>query len=81
MNKSQLPAYINTIGNTIEKIEGNNYKSLEVGETFVNNLNKHILFKIDYINAMGIYSYYFDVLKPAESLTKTTPVNKVKIYI
>ena len=63
MNKSQLPAYINTIGNTIEKIEGNNYKSLEVGETFVNNLNKHILFKIDYINAMGIYSYYFDVLK------------------
>jgi len=54
---------------------------LETGETFVNNLNKHILYKIDYLNAMGIYSYYYDVLKPAESLTKTNPLNKVKIFI
>jgi len=81
MNKTQLPAYINTIGNTIAKIEGDNYKSLEIGETFVNNLNKHLLYKIDYLNAMGIYSYYFDVLKPNESLTKTNALNKVKIFI
>ena len=81
MNKTQISAYINIIGNTIEKIEGDNYKSLEIGKTFVNNLNKHLLYKIDYINSTGNYSYYFDILKPAESLTKTNPINKVKIYI
>lgn len=81
MIKTQIPAYINTIGNTLEKIEGENYKSLEIGETFINTFNKHLLYKIDYINSTGNCSYYFDILKPAESLTKTNPINKVKIYI
>lgn len=81
MLKTHIPTYVNVIGNTIEKIEKDNFKSLEIGETFINTLNKHLLYKIDYINGSGNYSYYFDVLKPTESLTKTNPLNKVKIYI
>jgi hypothetical protein len=81
MLKTHIPTYINVIGNTIEKIEKDNFKSLEIGETFINTQNKHLLYKIDYINGSGNYSYYFDVLKPSESLTKTNPLNKVKIYI
>ena len=57
-----------------------NFKSLETGETFINNRNKHLLYRVEYINAFGTFSAYFDILKPTESLTKTNPVNKVKIY-
>ena len=80
LQKWQLPDFINTLGETIAQIEQNNFKSLETGETFINNRNKHLLYRVEYINAFGTFSAYFDILKPAESLTKTNPVNKVKIY-
>jgi hypothetical protein len=80
LQKWQLPDFINTLGETIAQIEQNNFKSLETGETFINNRNKHLLYRVEYINAFGTFSAYFDILKPTESLTKTNPVNKVKIY-
>jgi hypothetical protein len=80
LQKWQLPDFINTLGETIAQIEQNNFKSLETGENFINNRNKHLLYRVEYINAFGTFSAYFDILKPTESLTKTNPVNKVKIY-
>jgi len=80
LQKWQLPDFINALGETIAQIEQNNFKSLETGETFINNRNKHLLYRVEYINAFGTFSAYFDILKPTESLTKTNPVNKVKIY-
>jgi hypothetical protein len=80
LQKWQLADFTNTLGETIAQIEQNNFKSLETGETFINNRNKHLLYRVEYINAFGTFSAYFDILKPTESLTKTNPVNKVKIY-
>jgi len=80
LQKWQLPDFINTLGETIAQIEQDNFKSLDTGETFINNRNKHLLYRVEYINAFGTFSAYFDILKPTESLTKTNPVNKVKIY-
>jgi hypothetical protein len=80
LQKWQLPDFINTLGETIAQIEQENFKSLDTGETFINNRNKHLLYRVEYINAFGTFSAYFDILKPTESLTKTNPVNKVKIY-
>ena len=81
MQRWQLPNFINTLGETIETIEKNNYKSLENGETFINTLNKHILYHVKYVNAIGQIQAYFDILKPNESITKTNPMNKVNLYI
>jgi hypothetical protein len=81
LQKWQMPDYINTLGETIAKIEKDNYKSLETGETFLNTLNKHILYRVQYVNATGGISAYYDILKPTESLTKTNPLNKVNLYI
>lgn len=81
LQKWQLPNFINTLGETIATIEKDKYKSLESGETFINSLNKHILYRVQYVNAMGGLSAYYDILKPTESLTKTNPLNKVNLYI
>jgi len=81
LQKWQLPDYINTLGETIANIEKDNYKSLEIGETFINTLNKHILYRVQYVNELGGFSAYYDILKPTESLTKTNPLNKINLYI
>ena len=62
LQKWQLPDFINTLGETIAQIEQNNFKSLETGETFINNRNKHLLYRVEYINAFGTFSAYFDIL-------------------
>lgn len=81
LQKWQLPNFINTLGETISTIEKDNYKSLESGETFINSLNKHILYRVEFINSLGNYQAFYDILKPSESLTKTNPLNKINIYI
>lgn len=81
LQKWQLPNFINTLGETIATIEKDNYKSLESGETFINSLNKHILYRVEFINSLGNYQAFYDILKPSESLTKTNPLNKIHIYI
>jgi hypothetical protein len=81
LQKWQLPDYINTLGETIANIEKDKYKSLEIGETFINTLNKHILYRVQYVNELGGFSAYYDILKPTESLTKTNPLNKINLYI
>ena len=81
LQKWQLPNFINTLGETIATIEKNNYKSLENGETFINTLNKHILYRVEFINSLGSSQAFYDILKPTESLTKTNPLNKVNLYI
>jgi hypothetical protein len=81
LQKWQLPNFINTLGETIAKIEKNKYKSLENGETFINTLNKHILYRVEFINSLGTPQAFYDILKPTESLTKTNPLNKVNLYI
>jgi hypothetical protein len=81
LQKWQLPNFINTLGETIATIEKNNYKSLEIGETFINTLNKHILYRVEFVNSSGNYQAFYDILKPSESLTKTNPLNKVNLYI
>ena len=81
LQKWQLPNFINTLGETISKIEKDNYKSLEIGETFINTLNKHILYRVEFINSLGNCQAFYDILKPTESLTKTNPLNKVNLYI
>jgi hypothetical protein len=81
LQKWQLPNFINTLGETIAKIEKDNYKSLEIGETFINTLNKHILYRVEFINSLGTPQAFYDILKPTESLTKTNPLNKVNLYI
>jgi hypothetical protein len=81
LQKWQLPNFINTLGETIATIEKDNFKSLESGETFINNLNKHILYRVEFINSLGNYQAFYDILKPNESLTKTNPLNKVNLYI
>jgi hypothetical protein len=81
LQKWQLPNFINTLGETIVTIEKDNYKSLESGETFINSLNKHILYRVEFINSLGNYQAFYDILKPSESLTKTNPLNKVNLYI
>jgi hypothetical protein len=81
LQKWQLPDFINTLGETIAQIEKDNYKNLDNGETFINTLNKHLLYRVEYVNSLGSFSAYYDILKPSQSLTKTNPVNRVKIYI
>jgi len=81
LQKWQLPNFINTLGETIATIEKDNYKSLELGETFINSLNKHILYRVEFINRLGNYQAFYDILKPSQSLTKTNPLNKINIYI
>jgi hypothetical protein len=81
LQKWQLPNFIDTLGETIAKIEKNKYKSLENGETFINTLNKHILYRVEFINSLGTPQAFYDILKPTESLTKTNPLNKVNLYI
>lgn len=81
LQKWQLPNFINTLGETISTIEKDNYKSLEIGETFINSLNKNILYRVEFINSLGNYQAFYDILKPSEILTKTNPLNKINIYI
>lgn len=81
LNGGKIPLYFRNIGQTLNKIEKDIYKPLEAGETYLNTSNRHLLYRVEYLNALGQFQAVYDILKPAESLTKTNPVNKVKIYI
>ena len=81
MNKTQFSAFSNSLDNITSKIENANFKGLEAGETYLNTTGRHLLYRVEYLNALGNYQAFYDILKPAESITKTNPVNKVKIYI
>ena len=81
MNKTQLSAFSNSLDNITGKLENDQFKGLEAGGTYLNATNRHLLYRVEYLNALGQFTAFYDILKPAESITKTNPVNKVKIYI
>jgi len=54
-------------------------KILKLNETFLNNTNKNIYYSIEYANVLGQWQNKIEVLKPAQSITKTNTFNKVTI--
>ena len=80
-NEYQIPYYFRNIGQTLNKIEKDDFKALEIGETFLNTTTRHILYRVEFINSLGNCQAFYDILKPTESLTKTNPLNKVNLYI
>ena len=81
MNKTQFSAFSNELNNITGKIKNDQFKGLEAGECYLNTTNRPLLYRVEYLNALGQFTAFYDILKPAESITKTNPVNKVKIYI
>lgn len=81
MNKTQLSAFSKSLDNITSKLKKDQFKGLQAGETYLNTSNRHLLYRVEYLNALVQFQAVYDILKPAESLTKTNPVNKVKIYI
>ena len=81
MNKTQLSAFSKELNNITGKLENDQFKGLEAGECYINTTGRHLLYRVEYLNALGNCQAYYDILKPAESITKTNPLNKVKIYI
>lgn len=81
MQNIAKPLFFQRVVNTLDNVEKDNFKALEIGETYVNDSNRHILYKVEYLNVLGTYQRQWEVLKPTESITKTNILNKVKIYI
>lgn len=52
---------------------------LKTNETYFNNSNLEVFYKVVYINYLGQKQEQKDVLKPLQSITKTNPNNKVII--
>lgn len=81
MNKTQFSAFSNSLDNITSKLKKDQFKGLQAGECYLNTTNRPILYRVEYLNALGQFTAYYDILKPAESITKTNPLKKVKIYI
>ena len=80
-NQEQTPLFYTNVIQTLDNVENDQFKSLEAGESYLNTTNRHLLYRVEFLNALGKYQAFYDILKPAESITKTNPLNKVKIYI
>ena len=54
-------------------------KTLKTNETFLNDTKEDIFYIVEYFNFLGQKQTQREILSPLQSITKTSPLNTVKI--